>query len=258
MFHIPKNFSSHLSNFLSYEDGVKAIKEINQILRATGIGRKKFNLLLLLCIAFSGLSMPINMGHLVVVGDVHEEMLFSVWTSLVLTFVPYVLYFFVFMYTKIARKSKLLGFIRNWNKKRNDGVFLSLGGGGTVNGMSVGSETGGTYEHFYMATWDPNSLMVRGFLHIFVNYQERAEWCQRNGIPFVPPIPPHQQTVEQQIAPQVPQAPQGFQPPAGYTLVPQSQIPPPAFQVPAGYALVPDNQNLPPPSYEDSKQYGNV
>merc|ERR1711963_164159 len=146
-----------------------------------------------------------------------EGMGLSIGALMVFMFVPYAVYFSLFIYTKIARKNKLLEFIHTWNEKRNNGVFLSLGGGGTVRGMSVGSETGGTYEHFYMATWDPNSLMVRGFLHIFVNYQVRAEWCQRNGIPFVPPIPLYQQTVAQQIAPQVPQAPQGFQPPAGYT-----------------------------------------
>ena len=93
--------------------------------------------------------------------------------------------------------------------------------------------------------------MVRGFLHIFVNFQELAEWRQRNGIPFVPPSPPHQQTVAQQIAPQVAQASQDFQPTGGDTLVPQNQMPPPAFQVPDGYALVPENQNVPPPSNED-------
>jgi len=257
MFHIPKNFSSHLSNFLSYEDGVKAIKEINQILRDTGIGRKQCNLLLIICMAFSFLSVPINTSHLML-GGVNEGMGLSIGALMVFMFVPYAVYFSLFIYTKIARKNKLLDFIHTWNEKRNNGVFLSLGGSGTVRGVSIGSDTGGTYEHFYMATWDPKSLMVRGFLHIFVNYQERAEWCQRNGIPFVPPIPPHQQTVAQQIAPQAPQDPQGFQPPAGYALVPQNQIPPPAFQVPAGYVLVPENHNMPPPSYEDSKQYGNI
>ena len=35
MFHVPRNFSSHLSSFIPYEEGVKMIKEINQILLKT-------------------------------------------------------------------------------------------------------------------------------------------------------------------------------------------------------------------------------
>ena len=253
MFHIPKNFSSHLSNFLSYEDGVKAMEEMNQILRATRIGRKKFNLLLILCTAFSFLSVPINIAP-IMGGEIIKGMGFSVGAFMGLMFVPYVVYTTLFMYTKIARKNKLLDFIRNWNENRNDGVFLSLGAGsGTVRSLSIGCENSRIYEYFYiatMATWDPKRLMVCGFLHVFVNYQKRAEWCQGNGMPFVPPIPPHQQSIAQQIAPQTSKGPQGFQPAAGYTLVPQNQMPPPAFQVPAGYVLVPENQSMPPPLWD--------
>ena len=115
-----------------------------------------------------------------------------------------------------------------------------------------------------MATWDPKSLLVRGYLHVFVNYQERANWCQRNGVPFVPPVPIHQQTMEQQIAPQgqysAPPAgyqalapPTGYQVPAGFALVPVPNQPPPEFQVPAGYALVPQSQDL-PPSYSQANK----
>merc|ERR1711970_284274 len=125
----------------------------------------------------------------------------SIGGLLVGIFFPYVIYFGLMLYKKHSRKSSLLNFVQEWNEKKNNGVFLSLGGGGTVRGVTVGSDTGGSYENFYMATWDPKSLLVRGYLHVFVNYQERANWCQRNGIPFVPPVPPHQQTMEQQIAP---------------------------------------------------------
>jgi len=41
-------------------------------------------------------------------------------------------------------------------------VALSFGGGGTTpRGVTVGSEFGGTYDNFYMATWDPKGLMFR-------------------------------------------------------------------------------------------------
>ena len=115
-----------------------------------------------------------------------------------------------------------------------------------------------------MATWDPKSLLVRGYLHVFVNYQERANWCQRNGVPFVPPVPMHQQTIEQQIAPQgqfsappagypAPAPPAGYQVPAGFALVPVPNQPTPEFQVPAGYALVPQSQDV-PPSYSEANK----
>ena len=187
---------------------------------------------------------------------------------------PYTLYFGLMMYKKSERKSRLLTFVNEWNKIKSNGLHLSLGGGGTMRGIAVGSETGGTYDNFYMTSWDPKSLLVRGYLHVFVNYQERANWCQQNGFPFVPPVAPNQQTMEQQIAQpgQVPVPPAGlqvpagyalvpqhqqplpeFQVPAGYALVPQHQQPPPEFQVPAGYALVPQSQDLPPNYYQASK-----
>ena len=149
---------------------------------------------------------------------------------------------------KTFPEKNLLNFVQEWNEKKNDGVFISLGGGGKVRRVTVGSDTGGNYENFYMATLDPKSLLVRGYLHVFVNYQERFNWCQQNNIAFVPPVPPHQQTMAQQIAPQsqVPTVPVGFQVPAGYALVPENYQPPQEFQVPPGYALVPQQQDLPP------------
>ena len=35
MFPVPQNFSSHLSNFISYEEGIKILGEINKILLET-------------------------------------------------------------------------------------------------------------------------------------------------------------------------------------------------------------------------------
>ena len=179
-------------------------------------------------------------------------------------FLPYIIYFGLMMYKKSERKSSLQMFLQEWNEKKGNGVYISLGGGGNVRGVAVGSETGGTYENFCMATRDPKSLFVRGYLHVFVNYQERANWCQRNGVPFVPPVPMHQQTMEQQIAPQgqfpappagypAPAPPAGYQVPAGFALVPVPNQPPPEFQVPAGYALVPQSQDV-PPSYSQANK----
>ena len=95
-----------------------------------------------------------------------------------------------------------------------------------------------------MATWDPKGRLIRGYLHVFVNYQKHYDWCQRNNEPFVPPVPPHQQSIDQQIASSSFQAPDNFQVPAGYTLVPQNPTPPPAFQVPAGFKLVPQHYEV--------------
>merc|ERR1711915_1164316 len=244
MFHIPKNFSSHLSTFLPYELGVKTIEEINQILKETGVGSKRFNFLLILC----SILLFLFFTPIVMTVTVSTEAL------LICPVIVYAACFALFKYNTMARKKRLLEYIHTWNKTQNNGVRISLGVTTNVRGMTDGSETGGTYEHFYMATWDPKSLRVRGFLHIFVNYQDRAAYCQQNGRPFIPPVPPHQQNVAQQIASQAPQAPQGFQTPPGYALLPQDQMPPPDFKVPAGFVLVPENHDMPPPTYEDSKQ----
>ena len=60
-------------------------------------------------------------------------------------------------------------------------------------GVTVGSEFGGTYDNFYMAMWDPKGLMFkyvryhlffdltffgRGYLHVFVHTGERQRWCR--------------------------------------------------------------------------------
>ena len=62
-----------------------------------------------------------------------------------------------------------------------------------LQGVTVGSEFGGTYENFYMAMWDPKGLMfrwlrycvvlhslsfVRGYLHVFVHTGVRQQWCR--------------------------------------------------------------------------------
>ena len=243
------------------------IEEINKILRETAFPNKQCNPFFILCMLLSFLSVGASTANTIsgINVDFSQEqseeraesnpILSSMMFLMIGLMLPYIIYFGLMMYKKSQRKSRLITFVREWHEMKSNGVFISLGGGGTVRGVVLGSETGGTYENFYMATWDPKSLLVRGYLHVFVNYQERASWCQQNCIPFIPPVPTHQQTMEQQIAQQgqVPAVPPGFQIPAGYALVPQNQQPPPEFQVPAGYALVPQSQDLPPNYYQASK-----
>ena len=248
MFHTPKNFSVHLQHFIPYQDGVRMIEEINAILRSTAFPNRQCNLCILICSFLSFFSMMYHFGLIFSPGDSGSDVQVSIGWLLWGMLSPYVIYIGLMQYKKHSRKINLLNYVQEWNGKKNDGVSIFLGGGGTVRGVTVGSDTGGTYENFYMATWDPKSLLVRGYLHVFVNYQERSNWCQQNNIAFVPPVPPHQQTMAQQIAPQsqVPTVPVGFQVPAGYALVPENYQPPQEFQVPPGYALVLQNQDLPP------------
>eukprot|EP00090_Calanus_glacialis_P039126 TRINITY_DN68130_c0_g1_i1.p1 TRINITY_DN68130_c0_g1~~TRINITY_DN68130_c0_g1_i1.p1 ORF type:complete len:285 (-),score=27.46 TRINITY_DN68130_c0_g1_i1:130-984(-) len=242
MFPVPQNFSSHLSNFISYEEGIKILGEINKILLETAFPTKPWNPFALICALIM---------FLIVWGGTSGAGLFFI----VLNFLPLIIYFGVLYYFKYFRKERLLNCLNEWNSAKSNGVFLSLGGCGEVRGISVGSIGGGIYENFYMSTFSP---MINGYLHVFVNYLERSAWCQRNGIPFVAPVAPAQQTMEQQIAPQgqfpvppgpqvyqIPVVPSGFQVPAGYALVLQSQVP----QLP-----VQQQQDL-PPSYEESEKY---
>merc|ERR1719334_2287102 len=91
----------------------------------------------------------------------------------------------------------------------------------------------GNYEYFYRATRDPNSVFVRGFLHVFVNSHLRAEWCRQNSVPFVPPVEQQAQLIETY---------------PGYRLVPQE---PTDVSVPEGYKLVPIHDQ--PPSVTESQ-----
>ena len=246
------------------------IEDINKILRETSFPNKKCNPFLMLCILCSVLSLCLTVNSTVVIMGVG-------------LFPPYFIYFGLMLFMKSERKNRLLTFVSEWNVMKSNGLYLSFGGDYlSFGGVAVRSETGGTYDNFYMATRDPKSLMVRGYLHVFVNYQERANWCQQNDVPFIPPVPTHQQTMERQIAEpdQVPAPPAGLQVPAGYVLVPQHQQPPPVphhqqpppefqvlasfgpvlqheqppqeFQIPQGYALVPQHEIVPqqPPEFQ--------
>ena len=152
------------------------------------------------------------------------------------------------IYKICSRSCSLRTFVRKWNEKKSNGVFISLGG--TGRNVPVGNKTGGTLWSFLMATYDPRGKEGLGYLHIFVNYQQREAWCQQNGVPFILSVPPEQLTIEQQIALQnlVPNVQPEFQVPAGYALVPENYQP-----IPAGYALVPQSQDLPPDYDQASK-----
>lgn len=176
---------------------------------------------------------------------------YTIGIMVAVSLVPIFIYVFLRFCLQSTRKSLLLNYVNRWNRRKADGVFLVLGGEGrTARGMTVGNENGGDYRAFYFATWDALGILVRGFLHVFVHYHCRGDWCQKNGVPFVPPVPIHQHTMEHQIgsAPQNPYSTR-FQVPDGNTLVPHD---PQEFRVPEGYRLVPASQDL-PPTYADSK-----
>merc|ERR1711915_1007705 len=162
---------------------------------------------------------------------------------------------------KSERKRKLLKFLRFWNSKRNDGVFVALGGHGrTPRGVTIGTQNGADYNSFYLATWDPTGVLVQGFLHVIVNCEANADWCQRNGVRYISPVPFNQQAAIDSLQ----QSQARLQSPAGYTLVPEESA---AFQVPEGFELVPVSENHLPegfelvpvsenhlPTYEEAKQ----
>jgi len=222
--------------------------EINNILLETAFPTKPYNIYVLTCAILSMLIIWVTAFRSV-------QLIF-------VGFLPFIIYMVVMHYFKYFRKERLLNCINEWNQAKVNGVFLSLGGSAQVRGQVVGSHDSGTYDHFQIATYDNIRFMAHGYLHVFVNFIERSSWCQRNGVPFVPPVTAAQQSMEQQLTSgqfplhpasqvfQVQALPPGFQVPAGYALVPQSQIsqPPhlsqPQFQQP----------DL-PPSYEDSQKY---
>jgi len=235
MFHIPQNYSTHLVSFIPAQDTTKMIEEINKILKKTSFPTRKFNPLILSCMLVSFLI--IFFGVL------------STFTVFVGVILPFVAYFSLMFYMMYTRKEKLLAYLKEWNEKRTDGVLICLGSGET------GSATVGTYfANFYIATWDHKSISMKGYLHVFVNYQKRSTWCNQNGVPFIPPVSDEQQIVEQQIATQSFPLPQNRdQAPAGYVLVPQNPQPHSQFLVPPGYVLVPAPQDLPPDFYQQNQ-----
>jgi len=269
MFQTPRNFSSHLSNFIPYEEGVKMIEDINKILRETHFGRPICNPFFIFCMLLSSLLTVLSAGNAIpgmnwdTSYTESNNVLPSTMVLMTCFSLPYIFYFLLMKYKKSQWKSRHLTFLHEWNENKSNGVFLSL--------------------EF------PKNQSVRGYLHVFVNYRKRENWCQRNGVTFVPPVAPHQQIMEEQIphhsdiqADPVPVGfqnpststkfqqqtmeqqnqqqdhfppppiPAGFQIPAGYALVPQRYPPPQEFQVPAGYAQVPHSQDLPPNYYEAS------
>ena len=114
--------------------------------------------------------------------DVPIPLWFSISLLVVGLLVPYISYWVVYNSKKCTRKSRLLTFIREWNETKSNGVYLSFGGVGTKRSgkrglKPVGSETGGTYAEFDLAVCDPVEAIVKGYLHVFVNYQARLLPC---------------------------------------------------------------------------------
>jgi len=285
MFHIPSNFSTHLDHFIPYEDGKKMLQSINRRLKWTGYPNRTYNLYCIFMILFilvvfgiwgfiripqySSLADSLvddddtdNKEH----GKEYQDLVDSSTVEFIKTHeivilvcsgvVPAVLYLLLICCMKSCRRSFVTGYIQKWNRRQNNGVFLSIGGEGmTRRGVAVGGgPTGGSYDAFYLATWDPKGYMFHGYLNVFVNYEARAEWCRDNRVMFVPPVPPHQQNQQQQQPagfqppPHPGQSPNNFQVPEGYALVPQSQV-----HVPEGYVMVPKSTIDAPPSYEETK-----
>ena len=148
MFHKPRNFSAHLENFIPYAEGGKMIEEINTILRDTAFPNRQCNPFFILCMLLSFLSIGPSILNMMS-QDSPDSVGSSVTFILLGVFLPYIPYFGLMIYKRISRKNCLLNFVCEWNEKKSDGVFISLGGGGTIRGNAVGSETGGTYDNFY-------------------------------------------------------------------------------------------------------------
>jgi hypothetical protein len=224
MFHLPNSFPENLATFIPYEECVRVIEDINQILRNTGFPNHQFNPAFLMTIGSTFLCFFL--------------MMYLIWTGLIWTygapllfgiFVPMITYSVLTKVQSVRRQNNLLKFLREWNEKASNGVRLSLGGTGHTRwGIPWGSETGENHVFFFLSTHDPTGTMIKGFLQVFVNYQDRSSWCQRTGVPFVAPVPLSRPANPGQDG--------------GVTV-----------QVPAGYALVPQAAVDQPPTYSQSK-----
>lgn len=229
----PSSLGPNTNHFLPLEEALRILKDLNSILHETAFNPRPTNPCFLLTILFTFI-VPGLLPILSIKDDSYLEN-FGQRMGLVLGLglgLPWLLYFCMLIYFRMARKRRLTQYVAQWNRS-SKGVKLSLGGGGTTpQGVTVGSHQGGTYENFYMATWDPKSLLFKGYLHVWVNVQERQEWCRNNGQPLVMPVPLGQMQVPPgSIVYQAPPRVADYQPPPGYALVPMGEQPPPGFEL---------------------------
>ena len=225
MFHPPSSLPEEVQEFLGLEEARRVLAHLNHILHTTAFHPRGPCLCLAIVMSMGSMGIIMPVFLLSIQEDGGSSI--PVWLCVLigLTFLPYIIFFFLLFYMKSARRRRLLRHVEEWNSSAS-GVRLSFGGGGTTpRGVTVGSQFGGTYDNFYMAMWNPNGLLFKGFLHMFVHTEERQEWCRwaatcdrptptrTSGRPFVPPVPLGQ-------APAVP-----YQPPAGFALVPMEQVP---------------------------------
>lgn len=213
MFQLPTSLTPDTQPFLTLTDAKTLLGNLNTILSQTGFNPRPSNPWFFIAM-FSGFAiMGISLSS-TLSGD-GSNIGIGMGFVMVGVMLPYILFFGAVYHYKKQRRDRLTQYVEDWNRAGN-GVKLSFGGGGTTpRGVTVGSEFGGTYENFYMATWDPKSLMFRGYLHVFVNPHERYEWCRNNGVAFTPPLP---------LGQVVQAPPQMYQPPPGYALVPLSEV----------------------------------
>merc|ERR1712179_20242 len=244
----PSSLPPNMNHFLPLEEVLRILKDLNTTLHQTAFNPRPNNP----CFILTSLLTMIVPGLLPVLSLHDDDVLenFGMKLGWVLGLglgLPWLIYFCLLIYFRVARRRRLTGYVAEWNSS-STGVVLSLGGGGTTHrGVTVGSHQGGTYENFHMATWDPKGLMFKGYLHVFVNIPGRQQWCRDNGLQFVMPVPlgqlqfpdgyqaPPPSGGYYQAAPSV----GGYQPPPGYALVPISELQPP-----------PSHYQPPPPEYE--------
>jgi len=252
MFHPPTGLNENVQQFLSLAEAQKIIADLNKILHNTAFNPRVSNpcFLLAVLVTFAGTGIftssmisgisdidfgsdpEIENNWRILRGeepfnefsensrskeDSGSSIGLKVGGFVVGLMLPYLCFFILVAIFKSSRKRQLTNYVAEWNRStRGNGVALSFGGGGTTpRGVTVGSEFGGTYDNFYMATWDPKGLMFRGYLHVFVHTGVRQRWCSENGTYYVAPIPLGQAAPVQVVT---------YQPPPGYALVPMSEL----------------------------------
>ena len=108
------------------------IEEINAILRSTAFPNRQCNLFVIICTCLSFSRLMYHLSFMFSLANDGSDDGVSIGWLLWGMVNPYVMYFGLMLYKKHSRKSRLLNFVQEWNRKKNDGVFISLGGGGTV------------------------------------------------------------------------------------------------------------------------------
>ena len=113
-----------MKNFISHDEGTKLIKDINKILEDTAFPAGRFNPALYIPGALG--TLPAIYNYLIADEENTTFKPLPLLVMMILIMLPYGIFFSAMAFRYMEQKDALLGYIKAWNRKSDNGVSIAL------------------------------------------------------------------------------------------------------------------------------------